>query len=94
MAHPKRSLDGSRDPLSEAFAPPANESPMQRAAREAEEAEARRVSERIDEQIRLENQRKRTAVKVLLLGQEGSGTSSSSLPAYRPMCFYITFVLT
>jgi hypothetical protein len=63
----------SRDPLSAACAPPVNETPKQRAAREAEEAEARRVSELIDEQLRLENQPKNPSVKVLLLGQEGSG---------------------
>ncbi|KAI0256439.1 guanine nucleotide binding protein, alpha subunit [Lactifluus subvellereus] len=76
MARQKQMPDESRDPLSEAFAPPADETPAQRAAREAEEAEARRVSENIDEQIKLENKHKKTPVKVLLLGQEGSGAST------------------
>lgn len=75
----------SRDPLSAACAPPVKETPKQRAAREAEEAEARRVSDRIDEQLMLENQRKNTSVKVLLLGQEGSG-------AFHPQVFVFTII--
>ncbi|KAI0296525.1 guanine nucleotide binding protein, alpha subunit [Multifurca ochricompacta] len=51
--------------------------PQQRVVRETEEeAEARRASERIDEQIVLEKRNKKSAVRVLLLGQEGSGKSS------------------
>jgi hypothetical protein len=77
----------SRDPLSAACAPPVNETPKQRVAREAKEAEARRVSERIDEQLRLENQRKNPSVKVLLLGQEGSGEFSSSSICFHPYLY-------
>ena len=40
------------DPLSRALQPPLNETQEQRAAREAKEADAKRVSDRIDEQIR------------------------------------------
>jgi hypothetical protein len=64
------------DPLSRVLEPPANETSEQRAAREAREAEARRVSDRIDEQIRSEkqaNSRNRAPVKVLMLGQAESG---------------------
>ena len=69
--------EDSIDPLSRALEPPANETAEQRAVREAREAEARRVSDRIDEQIRSEkqaNSRSRVPVKVLMLGQAESGT--------------------
>ncbi|KAH9979095.1 hypothetical protein BGW80DRAFT_1455758 [Lactifluus volemus] len=59
-----------------------------RAAREAEEAEARRVSELIDEQLRLENQPKNPSVKVLLLGQEGaSALIKAFLELYAPQAW-------
>ena len=66
------------DPFLWAMAPPAFETPAQRAEREAEEEKARRKSELIDEQIqkaKLEL-RKRAPVKVLLLGQENCGAST------------------
>jgi guanine nucleotide-binding protein subunit alpha len=53
--------------------------------REAKEAEAREVSDRIDEQIKLEKQassRKKAPVKVLMLGQTESGASLSLLSFY------------
>lgn len=67
------------DPLASLLAPPPNETPQQKAARERAEAEARKVSEAIDEQIRQERiaMRKRGPVKVLLLGQSESGKSST-----------------
>ncbi|KAI6160983.1 guanine nucleotide binding protein, alpha subunit, partial [Pisolithus thermaeus] len=67
------------DPLASLLAPPANENPQQKAARERAEAEARKVSEAIDEQIRQEKiaMKKRGPVKVLLLGQSESGKSST-----------------
>ena len=73
------------DPLTLAIAPPENETDEERALRERTEAEARRVSDEIDEQLRAEKNamRKKTKpVKVLLLGQSESGTSllSSVLP--------------
>ena len=74
--------EDSTDPLSRALEPPANETSEQRAAREAREAEARCVSDRIDEQIRSEkqaNSRNRAPVKVLMLGQAESGTPSPLL---------------
>lgn len=67
------------DPLASILAPPPNETPQQRAARERAEAEARKISEAIDEQIRQERiaLRKKGPVKVLLLGQSESGKSST-----------------
>lgn len=78
-------LEESTDPLSRVLVPPVNESSEQRAMREAKEAEARRVSERIDEQIKSEKQAKsriRGQVKVLLLGQAESGALPSLI---RPL---------
>jgi guanine nucleotide-binding protein alpha-1 subunit len=76
-----RSSD-NHDPLSAALAPPKNESAAARAARLRAEAEARRVSDEIDEQLkqdRATRRRQRPCVKVLLLGQSESGTFSRFL---------------
>lgn len=69
----------SDDPLTQALAPPANESPEARATRVQQEIEAQRVSDRIDEEIKQEKaaMKKKRAVKVLLLGQSESGASRS-----------------
>ncbi|KAH8079422.1 G-alpha-domain-containing protein [Cristinia sonorae] len=89
------SLD-SPDPLAILIAPPPNESPASRAERLQAEAEARRVSEQIDEEIRRErmDQRKwekeKRTVKVLLLGQSESGKSTTIKNfqmAYAPNSF-------
>lgn len=63
-----------------AFAPPDDESPEDRVRRLEQEAEARRVSDAIDEQIKLERaqQKRGKIVRVLLLGQSESG-------AYLPL---------
>ncbi|KAI0027725.1 G-alpha-domain-containing protein [Vararia minispora EC-137] len=68
------------DPLSAALAPPPNETPQERQEREQREAEARRVSDEIDEQLRNERialKRRKPTVKVLLLGQSESGKSTT-----------------
>jgi guanine nucleotide-binding protein alpha-1 subunit len=60
------------DPLTLAIAPPPDETPEQRQIREAAEAEAKRISDEIDEQIRKEKEldkKKKKPVKLLLLGQ-------------------------
>ena len=64
-----RSLD--EDPLTLAIAPPPDETYEQRQIREAAEAEAKRISDEIDEQIRKDREaerRKKKPVKLLLLG--------------------------
>jgi guanine nucleotide-binding protein subunit alpha len=64
-----RSLDD--DPLTLALQPPEDETPAERSLREHYEAEARRISDEIDEQIRREREaekKKRRPVKLLLLG--------------------------
>ncbi|KAH7928044.1 G-alpha-domain-containing protein [Leucogyrophana mollusca] len=63
------------DFLAFVLAPPPDETPEDRERREGAEAEARRVSEAIDEQIRQEKialKKKKKPVKVLLLGQSES----------------------
>ncbi|THV03493.1 G-alpha-domain-containing protein [Dendrothele bispora CBS 962.96] len=68
------------DPLALAIAPPLNETPQEREAREHAEAEATRISNEIDEQIRKERDRerkKRRPVKLLLLGQSESGKTAT-----------------
>ena len=69
------------DPLAAAIAPPQDETPDARAARLRTEAEARRISDEIDEQLKQERasrRRQRPCVKVLLLGQSESGMFSFS----------------
>jgi len=59
------------DPLAMAIAPPPDETPEERLVREAAEAEAKRISDEIDEQIaRDREQMKKTKrpMKLLLLG--------------------------
>lgn len=64
------------DPITRLLSPPADESPEEREARLNKEADARRVSDRIDEVIRQERDALRNldVLKMLLLGQSGSGT--------------------
>lgn len=66
------------DPLSKMIAPPPNETLLERDKRLRLEAEAKRISDAIDEQLRVEAQKKRKSpeVKLLLLGQSGSGKST------------------
>jgi hypothetical protein len=63
------------DPFDAVLRPPPNETAQQRAVRIAKEEEATRISQAIDENIRLERQRnkKKRIVRVLLLGQSESG---------------------
>uniref|UniRef100_A0A8H7XMK7 Guanine nucleotide-binding protein alpha-4 subunit n=1 Tax=Psilocybe cubensis TaxID=181762 RepID=A0A8H7XMK7_PSICU len=73
-----RSLD--EDPLTLAIAPPPDETYEQRVIREAAEAEAKRISDEIDEQIRKEREaekKKKKPVKLLLLGQSESGKTAT-----------------
>lgn len=59
------------DPLTLAMAPPPDETPEQRQVREAAEAEAKRISDEIDEQIHRDREQMKKGkkpVKLLLLG--------------------------
>jgi guanine nucleotide-binding protein subunit alpha len=78
-----RSLD--EDPLTLAIAPPPDETYEQRQIREAAEAEAKRISDEIDEQIRKEREaerRKKKPVKLLLLGTFSVNSSELGLLRY------------
>lgn len=68
------------DPLDAALRPPIDETPEEKVQRLAQEAEARRVSHEIDEDIKRERtlRKKRQIVKLLLLGQSESGECSFS----------------
>ena len=63
------------DPLSRVLAPPPNETPEEKETRLRLEAEARQISDKIDEQLKAERAalKKNRPVKVPLLGQSESG---------------------
>ncbi|KAF8837882.1 G-alpha-domain-containing protein [Paxillus ammoniavirescens] len=67
------------DPLDELLKPPADETEEDRLIRLAQEAEARRISLQIDESIKAERQqqKKKSVVRLLLLGQSESGKSTT-----------------
>lgn len=67
------------DPLDAALRPPLDETPEEKGMRLAKEAEALRISNEIDEQIKREKvqKKKRQVVRLLLLGQSESGTCSA-----------------
>lgn len=70
-----------RDPLAIFHQPPPDETASQRSMRVWREAEEKRVSDRIDEEIKLQKaalkKRQKNLVKVLLLGQSESGKSTT-----------------
>ncbi|PPQ76450.1 hypothetical protein CVT26_012962 [Gymnopilus dilepis] len=73
------SLYSQDDPISAALKPPSSETESERAFRLEQEAEAKRVSEQIDEDLREERERlkkRKGDVKLLLLGQAESGKST------------------
>lgn len=65
------------DPFTRLLAPPANETSEQCTARLAQEAEACRISDEIDQKIQLERDalKNQHVLKMLLLGQGESGES-------------------
>ncbi|KIJ63047.1 hypothetical protein HYDPIDRAFT_93086 [Hydnomerulius pinastri MD-312] len=67
------------DPLDEVLKPPPNETEEDRLIRLAQEAEARRISHAIDESLKAERQqqKKKSVVRLLLLGQSESGKSTT-----------------
>ncbi|KAI0026610.1 guanine nucleotide binding protein, alpha subunit [Vararia minispora EC-137] len=76
-----QNVDGvsADDPLALALRPPPDEAPDARARRLEREADARRVSQAIDDAIRAERaaNKKKKIVRVLLLGQSESGKSTT-----------------
>lgn len=68
----------SDDPFDQFLKPPANETVTDRRERLRREADAKAVSEAINAQLRKERtQMKKSAVKILLLGQAESGKSTT-----------------
>ncbi|KAI0693142.1 G-protein alpha subunit-domain-containing protein [Cerioporus squamosus] len=68
------------DPLSKALQPPIDETPEERAARLRELEDAARVSREIDDEIAVSRRaydRRKKAIKILLLGQAESGKSTT-----------------
>ncbi|OBZ73276.1 Guanine nucleotide-binding protein alpha-4 subunit [Grifola frondosa] len=68
------------DPLAQALEPPPDESPDDRAIRLHQQQEAQRVSHEIDESIQESKKafdRRKKAIKILLLGQAESGKSTT-----------------
>jgi guanine nucleotide-binding protein subunit alpha len=84
-----RSRTDDHDPLAIALSPPHDESPEAKAIRISREEEALRVSQAIDESIRIERQtnKKNKIVRILLLGQSESGARHFPL---APAIAYLT----
>lgn len=92
------SFDGNVDPLAQITAPPVDETPEQRWIREREEDDAKKISDQIDEALRLEREegkaKRKNRLKVLLLGQSESGTSTLQFPTLSPSmrpCHFLKF---
>ncbi|KDR85504.1 hypothetical protein GALMADRAFT_234415 [Galerina marginata CBS 339.88] len=80
VEHPHARRRTLSDPLAAALLPPPDESPIEREVRLRAEIDAKKVSDSIDDMIRIErNERKKskTEVNVLLLGQSESGKSTT-----------------
>jgi guanine nucleotide-binding protein alpha-1 subunit len=66
------------DPFFSLMAPPEDETPAQKTARQKRELDAQRISDQIDEDIRHQRaqiKKEKNIIKVLLLGQAESGVS-------------------
>lgn len=73
---PSRTFSSNEDPLDVVLRPPPDETPQARAERLHKEAEAKKVSDAIDESIRQEKvawKKNKTLLRLLLLGQSESG---------------------
>lgn len=75
------------DPWAQLTAPPVDETPEQRRIRERREEAERKISEEIDEALKLEREemraKRRNRLKVLLLGQSESGK-------WKPKIFHLS----
>lgn len=73
------------DPLDAVLRPPPGESPEERLVRLETEAEAKRISQAIDADIKAEKvaRRKKRIVRLLLLGQSESGKCQSFFSVYE-----------
>ncbi|ETW86433.1 hypothetical protein HETIRDRAFT_377042 [Heterobasidion irregulare TC 32-1] len=80
----RRSLS---DPIAAALRPPVDETPAERERRLIAEHDAKKISDSIDEQIRLDRaelKKNKPDVKVLLLGQSESGKSTTLKREHSP----------
>ncbi|CCM01087.1 uncharacterized protein FIBRA_03135 [Fibroporia radiculosa] len=81
MSKPRSKSNASiDDPLTLALAPPPNESDTERGERLQREAEAKRISDSIDEELKQEKaawKKNKSLFKLLLLGQSESGKSTT-----------------
>lgn len=77
------------DPMAHMLAPPHGETLEQLEQRLQREAEAKRRSDRIDDDIRRERDtlRHQNVLRMLLLGQSGSGKKVSKISAYASKYF-------
>lgn len=76
----RRQRTNDDDPLTQAIAPPTNESQHQRELRMRAEQEAQRISDAIDDELnrqRIADKRSPKPIKILLLGQSESGKSTT-----------------
>ena len=67
---------GDDDPFAAMLAPPPNETTSERASRLAREADAKRVNDEIEAQLKLDRmsfKKQKDTVRILLLGQSESG---------------------
>jgi guanine nucleotide-binding protein subunit alpha len=87
-----RSRTDDHDPLAVALSPPYDESSDARAIRVSREEEALRVSQAIDESIRIEQQmnKKNKIVRILLLGQSESGARHFPARSSGPLLLTLT----
>lgn len=73
------------DPFAIFLKPPENETPTERATREAREAEAKKRSDEIDEELKKEKELMRTrrkGMEVVLIGDSESGASYVFTPMF------------
>ncbi|KAH8799253.1 G-alpha-domain-containing protein [Flagelloscypha sp. PMI_526] len=79
--HSRPGPNGFFDPFEKVLQPPDDETPHEREVRTQQEDEARRVSDQIDQQLKLERDSmkrgRRKVVRLLLLGQSESGKSTT-----------------
>jgi hypothetical protein len=84
-------LTPDADPFAALLRPPPDETPMARALREHCEAKAKRVSDKIDEELKNERyamKKRSNQVTVLLLGQSESGEQCSALVSDSHIIFF------
>lgn len=83
------------DPFAIFHVPPPNETPQERVARETKETEAKKVSDQIDEQLKVDRaslKKQKNIVRVLLLGQAESGEHPPFLLFFSSSCLSLDII--